>query len=202
MEKSDSSIKGLINIGVIRGNYWVYSLSERSSAEEQLWIVLKDYIDEHGYRGYRLTEGTIIKMGRCRYEVKKLVKNESDNKSFDNTYVEPQANNPQPSIGNDSPTGKMTEPHNAEEVSQILDTPKIPEEPTCRICLTSDNNAGNLLIKSPCLCTGSVRFIHEDCLKHWLRSKITEKRSDYSITYTWKDFECEVCKTKYPGRNF
>ena len=38
------------------------------------------------------------------------------------------------------------------------------EEPTCRICFAG-SEAGQLV--SPCLCSGSMRFVHLDCLTKW-----------------------------------
>lgn len=44
----------------------------------------------------------------------------------------------------------------------------------CRICLGEENEAKNPLI-SPCLCSGSMKHIHVDCLKHWLNQKRTQR---------------------------
>ena len=41
----------------------------------------------------------------------------------------------------------------------------------CRICFSSSNSQGNPLI-NPCKCSGSVQFIHLQCLKTWLKVKI------------------------------
>ena len=40
---------------------------------------------------------------------------------------------------------------------------------------------------SPCLCTGSIRYIHNDCLKKWI---VAQKISVF-------DAKCEICKTAY-----
>lgn len=39
----------------------------------------------------------------------------------------------------------------------------------CRICLgdSSEEESGNPLI-SPCFCDGTMKYIHQDCLKEWL----------------------------------
>lgn len=44
------------------------------------------------------------------------------------------------------------------------------EQPVCRICLMEDNEIDNPLF-SPCKCSGSMRFIHHECLKTWFASK-------------------------------
>ena len=65
----------------------------------------------------------------------------------------------------------------------------------CRICL-SEEDASNLLI-SPCSCTGSMKFIHLDCLKEWLEGKKHMKETPVVNSYIWKNLECEICKASY-----
>ena len=52
------------------------------------------------------------------------------------------------------------------------------------------------------MCDGSVRYIHFHCLKHWLNQKMTKKQVNSEngtiISFTWKTFECELCKHAYP----
>ena len=74
----------------------------------------------------------------------------------------------------------------------------------CRICYGDDSTFENPLI-SPCICKGSMKFIHYDCLKNWLNSKIEEDISVDSdnpevevISYNRKDISCELCKEKLP----
>ena len=40
---------------------------------------------------------------------------------------------------------------------------------------------------SPCRCSGSLKYIHEDCLKAWLASKLIDKGKA----------KCEICKTRF-----
>lgn len=71
--------------------------------------------------------------------------------------------------------------------------------PQCRICLMEDNDADNPLI-NPCACIGSVRFIHVDCIRKWLKSKITTKMFNFLIVHSFKNLECELCKKTFPER--
>ena len=41
-------------------------------------------------------------------------------------------------------------------------------------------------------------FIHLTCLQEWLKSKLTIKQQGNTVSYTWKNFECELCKEKLP----
>jgi hypothetical protein len=54
------------------------------------------------------------------------------------------------------------------------------EQSVCRICRTHDPDKP---LKAPCLCTGSIKFVHSDCLIEW-------------INYSKKEV-CHVCKQKY-----
>jgi hypothetical protein len=77
-------------------------------------------------------------------------------------------------------------------------------KPLCRICYGDDSTDDNPLI-CPCICKGSMKYIHYECLKNWLNSKIEEDISVDSenpeidvITYNRKDISCELCKEKLP----
>jgi hypothetical protein len=50
---------------------------------------------------------------------------------------------------------------------------------------------------SPCSCTGSMKYIHLDCLKEWLEGKKHMKETPYVNSYIWKNLECEICKHPY-----
>lgn len=42
----------------------------------------------------------------------------------------------------------------------------------CRICQMAEESPSNPLI-APCRCTGSLQYVHQDCMKKWLISKIS-----------------------------
>lgn len=60
-------------------------------------------------------------------------------------------------------------------VSCIDDNGEEEEEDMCRICRTSGNN-----LFYPCACSGSIKYVHQDCLLQWLNHSHTR--------------QCEVCK--------
>ena len=70
----------------------------------------------------------------------------------------------------------------------------------CRICFCDGSFEGNDPLISPCKCTGSVTYIHLSCLRRWLTSKISTKVSPSNniYCYTFKSFECEICKSTIP----
>ena len=69
------------------------------------------------------------------------------------------------------------------------------DQQICRICL-SEEEPENCLI-SPCNCTGSMKYIHETCLKEWLEGKKHMKETEIVNSYIWKNLECEICKSSY-----
>ena len=84
-----------------------------------------------------------------------------------------------------------------------IELPK--NKPICRICYGENYNDENPLI-CPCICKGSMKYIHYLCLKSWLNAKIeeelsedeTEKDNMECITYNKNSICCELCKTKFP----
>lgn len=77
---------------------------------------------------------------------------------------------------------------------------KVPK--ICRICYCEEDPVAdfdNPLVQ-PCLCSGSLRYIHLNCLKQWLNTKSCTKidsNNNYSI-FLVRQIECEICKTKFP----
>ena len=59
------------------------------------------------------------------------------------------------------------------------------EKRRCRICLEEETKENPLI--SPCQCTGSIRYIHNTCLKKWI---VEQKINIF-------DAQCEICKTAY-----
>lgn len=54
----------------------------------------------------------------------------------------------------------------------------------CRICLETDFTESTI---SPCRCSGSLKYIHEDCLKTWLATKHKDLHN----------VKCEICHTGF-----
>ena len=71
------------------------------------------------------------------------------------------------------------------------------DEIFCRFCWDTNSVILNPLL-SVCKCSGGVGYVHYECLKHWLKTKMVETRSYTSITLYWKSFGCEICHDVYP----
>jgi len=84
------------------------------------------------------------------------------------------------------------------EARPVLTLDSSQENPgSCRFCWGTDSTKENPCIV-PCKCTGTVGFIHFDCLKSWLSTKMQKKESEHLVSMYWKTFECEICKQAYP----
>ncbi|KAF7667903.1 hypothetical protein LDENG_00041510 [Lucifuga dentata] len=73
--------------------------------------------------------------------------------------------------------------------SLLLEDSDEEEGDLCRICQMGEESASNPLIE-PCRCTGSLRYVHQECIKKWLCSKISSGTNLEAIT------TCELCKEK------
>lgn len=62
---------------------------------------------------------------------------------------------------------------------------------TCRICLENNiiqtNTEPEEPFISPCVCHGTMKYVHESCLKKWIPKQV--KKTSKA--------ECEICKSKY-----
>ncbi|XP_073490178.1 E3 ubiquitin-protein ligase MARCHF7 isoform X1 [Aquarana catesbeiana] len=73
--------------------------------------------------------------------------------------------------------------------SLLLEDSEEEEGDLCRICQTGASSPSNPFIE-PCKCSGSLQYIHQDCMKKWLHAKINSGSSLETIT------TCELCKEK------
>ena len=70
----------------------------------------------------------------------------------------------------------------------------------CRICFCEGNFEGLNPLISPCKCSGSVKYIHLNCLRKWLTCKIITKISATNdiYCYVFKSLKCEICQSIIP----
>lgn len=103
------------------------------------------------------------------------------------------------------------EDNNEEEEANIIKQ--------CRICLSDSNSTPCNSLKNcgdiekakaysegenpfinPCKCSGTMKYIHVNCLQFWLASKIQLKQtSDCCKSLSWKNIDCELCKYEFPS---
>lgn len=135
--------------------------------------------DGRNQRGYELSSGDVIKLGRIEYRVAEI-QNGIDN-----------------AVGCNINIGEKE--FNIDHQVFPADT-----EPICRYCLTEqkDNNVPTIdnALMFCCDCQGSAGGVHFICLKQWIKNKIVSKTSNNTVTYQWKKLECEVCKKQLPRK--
>jgi hypothetical protein len=201
------STKVLATIGKIRKTYWVYSnCINPPEANDELWLALRNYTAKEGIGGIQIQLEDIIKLGKCKFVVKEfsiepikepeVVVQIMSNNEIDN--IRPAGNSE--ILATQLPETIIRDPtEHPKESKAESKKPAKEDEIHCRICLGSENTESDPLISSPCKCIGSVKLIHFNCMRQWLCSKITERKTQSTVSYVWKDLECDVCKTKYPS---
>ncbi|NXV74671.1 MARH7 ligase, partial [Atlantisia rogersi] len=98
------------------------------------------------------------------------------------------------SDGQESSKSKVTPSRDPERLQKIkesllLEDSEDEEGDLCRICQMPSTSPDNLLIE-PCKCTGSLQYVHQECMKKWLQSKINSGSTLEAVT------TCELCKEK------
>ncbi|NXP48002.1 MARH7 ligase, partial [Heliornis fulica] len=98
------------------------------------------------------------------------------------------------SDGQEGSKSKMTPSRDPERLQKIkesllLEDSEDEEGDLCRICQMPSTSSDNLLIE-PCKCTGSLQYVHQECMKKWLQSKINSGSTLEAVT------TCELCKEK------
>ena len=194
-------------------------------SQNSAWFLLKPGKTDIKSNKYKLNPGDILKIGRITLRIRDIYfSNKKDTSSLlnesnctninikemntlktegeplnNNTNINPSKTNkpnnnsdPKEKIKN---TGKAK---NLKKESNIF-TKLEKKTSVCRICYIEEEDKDNPLVQ-PCICSGSMKFIHLSCLKHWISTRscvkidTTEKCSVYII----KAVECELCKTKFP----
>ena len=127
---------------------------------------------------YILKEGDIFKLGRIIFRVKEINLDKLEKEKERKKHI----------INNRN--------LNKNKSSVIVNKKK---KNICRICYNEEEEETNPLIQ-PCQCSGTMKYIHYKCLKQWIETNSCikiQKNNTYSI-FNIKNFECELCKNKFP----
>ena len=164
-------------------NFWVYN-----DNKEPIGIIVKNLTMSKYEPGMELAVNDIFKLGLCKFKVKEI-------------NLEKQLNSlsPKPDCKNIEKPKQLLFEHGYTETSilnpeQSQGSLNTSFEVVCRICLSGITTADNPLMESPCKCIGSIKFMHVDCFKMWLKSKVIKKTTKNIQTYYWKTPKCDVCK--------
>ncbi|KAM4859199.1 E3 ubiquitin-protein ligase MARCHF7 isoform 4-T5 [Thomomys bottae] len=93
--------------------------------------------------------------------------------------------------GDKSKSAPSRDPEKLQKIKEslLLEDSEEEEGDLCRICQMAAASSSNLLIE-PCKCTGSLQYVHQECMKKWLQAKINSGSSLEAVT------TCELCKEK------
>jgi len=165
-----NGIEKLINVEIDDNHYWVSSSNLNSLNPKETWTWL--LLNEYNEgKGAELREGDVIRMGACSFLVKKIAI--FGNKSVKNSkYV----------------------------ISPVEESDsEIKGEVKCRICFHDENTKKEPMVSSPCKCSGSVKYLHLNCLRLWFKSQVIERKNKYFHSYSWKELKCDICGSLYPS---
>jgi len=133
-------------------------------------------------------------LGRAKFKVKEIyVENRREEVKVDPRLLKEESSSEEDS----SDQSEYEEDDEEVRIIYSVGQQEEGEKLQCRLCWGDEVTTENPLI-SCCQCRGGVQFIHVACLKMWIRTKRQEKDLGSLITYQWKSFECELCKTSYP----
>lgn len=116
-----------------------------------------------GNRMYQVQAGDVMKLGRIKFKVKAV-----------------QIRGHRSSCASEDED---------QSLKSIRNTAASSEE-TCKICWGGDCDGSNPLI-SACQCDGSMRLIHLNCLRQWIREKCHRREVEVEgagtvVTWTWR----------------
>ena len=161
-----------------------YKFNEENNIDSpnSTWFLLRKSFLSDKMNDYPLKEGDILRIGRITLKIKKIKFKKNKSKDKDKDSV---------SVGTNLQEVQVKSKGSSEKVESRY---KI-----CRICYSEEESEDNPLIQ-PCICSGSMKYIHLECLRHWLRTSIFEQieNTNNCCIYLYRTPECELCKTRYP----
>lgn len=165
--------KQLLQISRMDNGYYVVLPGKEDSEAEKLWLAVRGL---GGGKGYQLCRGDVIRLGRIKFRVQE-VKGSLNSEPIPGFKL----------------TDILNGKNEAESEDELGTVFKLP----CRICLSEVFVPENPLI-SPCKCTGTMKYIHLNCLQLCLKNKINMRSSEFAISFSWKGICCDLCKKQYP----
>ena len=87
-----------------------------------------------------------------------------------------------------------------ENIETNINKINMSNKAVCRICYTEEEDEKENPLIQPCQCSGSLKYIHLKCLKHWIitRSCKNLEKKKFCSVFKFKEVECEICKEKLP----
>eukprot|EP00747_Dinoflagellata_sp_TGD_P170202 gnl/TRDRNA2_/TRDRNA2_201152_c0_seq1.p1 gnl/TRDRNA2_/TRDRNA2_201152_c0~~gnl/TRDRNA2_/TRDRNA2_201152_c0_seq1.p1 ORF type:complete len:448 (+),score=62.26 gnl/TRDRNA2_/TRDRNA2_201152_c0_seq1:141-1484(+) len=149
---------------------FVVDKASPSSSSKKLWLVVRDLPT----CGHVLSENDIIKLGRFKFRARQMVAT---------------------SAGSQQPELKLDDTGAVCKVDPDVDLSRCP----CRICLLEGpSEEGDDPLIAPCMCKGSIEYVHLGCLRHWIKGRLNFSDAS-SGSYFYRPLSCELCKSSYPA---
>ena len=157
--------------------------SNSLSYKNRIWLCVKfAYLYNTNYYndkyGFKLQTGDMIRIGKVQFKIFTI-----------HTYC----NNNNNVISNSNITNCQSK--YIVQINKPIVNISDKVTHTCRICF-GDANEGTLI--NICKCTGSVKYIHIDCLYKWIGKHIEFKTYNYLSIYKYSLLQCEICKSEIP----
>lgn len=160
--------------------------SSDMSIDELPWLILRSKESKTDFNKYCLAEGDVIKLGRVYFRIRKIqpklikkvegasatVSNKVQEKDF--SFADCQT----------------ADPNSTDTSSNDLSS--------CRICLDCTNDVQNPILQI-CKCSGSMKYVHLDCIRKWVDNKILKVSSVNLLSFYHKSLTCEVCHAQIPS---
>ena len=141
-------------------------------SENSSWFIFKSTKTIEKPKNYKINEGDILKLGRITARVREIKLNsENDNYNI-KTNEKFQVIKKDLSYNTNLNYKETNIVSNGIEINanEIENKEKRKKKKICRICYIEDDTDENPLIQ-PCICSGTMRYIHLDCLKQWIGTK-------------------------------
>ena len=192
--KEENSL-GLLDLEKKSNEFQISQIGHSSSSK--IWLVISKLPSSKP--GYKLSEGDYLKIGRVQLKVIKI--SQEPERSASNLIPHFFMQNLEKGKSKENASGSREQgkevKFKAIEENENNEDLDIIEQSICRICLSESETVIDPLI-SPCKCAGSMQYIHLNCLKEWLHSKMTSKVSSKSMSYHIRDLICELCRSSFP----
>lgn len=167
------------------GKYCIDTQSLGFEQNPSIFLIVRSLKCRDGrtQRGYSLSPGDVVKLGRVEYKVSEM------------------------QVGNDPASARVLGNNTNFPTDMVFDANQqnpqpVDDDKLCKYCLmdkVSDDELENLMLY-PCKCSGSSAGVHFGCLRNWVQYKIIAKHSQNVANYHWKKLECEICLEPLPRR--
>lgn len=167
------------------GKYYLDIQTPKFTNKDSIYLIVRSLKCKDGrtQRGYSLSPGDTIKLGRVEYRVTEM------------------------QVGNDPSSCRIAECGTQIPTDTLFDAnnqarPSTDNDHVCKYCLmdkVNDIDLDNLMLY-PCKCSGSSAGVHFGCLRNWVQYKIIAKQGNNVSNYHWKKLECEICLEPLPRR--